>query len=398
MTLDIETIRADTPGVEHVTHLMAAGSALMPTPVIEAMNAYLALEARIGGYEAEARCADELDAVYDDVARLVGAKRTEIALLENATAAWCQAFYALSLKRGDRILTAEAEYAANFVAFLQRAKRDGITVDVVPSDAQGALDVAALEQMIDDRVALIAITWIPTNGGLVNPAEAVGQVARRHDIPYLLDACQAVGQMPVDVATLGCDFLSATGRKFLRGPRGTGFLYVREALIESLEPAMVDHFAAPWVATERYALRPDARRFENWENAYMLRAGLGTAVRYAMDLGLDAIQARAWQLAEALRARLRAMPGATVKDLGRIKSAIVSFTIDGLEPGQVVQVLREQAINIGTSDPASTLLDAQARKLPMLLRASPHYYNTEDELDRLLDALSSLRRTPTDPA
>lgn len=365
----------------------------MPQPVIDAVCGHINLEARAGGYEAEALEAERLDAVYDDVARLIGAKRREIALLENATVAWCHAFYALPFKPGDRVLTCEAEYAANYVAFLQRAKRDGIVIDVVPSDETGMLNVAALEDMIDDRVALIAITWIPTNGGLVNPAAAVGKIARQHNIPYLLDACQAVGQMPVDVAALGCDFLSATGRKFLRGPRGTGFLYIREALLETTEPAMIDHFGAPWVAADRYELRDDARRFETWENAYALRAGLGAAVAYANDIGMESIRDRAWALADGLRARLSTLPGARVCDLGGDKCAIVSFMIDGLDdPRAVVASLRDQGIKIGTSDPESTRLDSEARRLPVVFRAAPHYYNTEDELDRLADALAAFSR------
>ena len=390
MSLDIDRIRADTPGVNSVNHLLACGSALMPTPVVEAITSHIALEARIGGYEAQAQANNQLDGVYDSVAALIGARRQEIALVENATAAWCHAFYALPLRAGDRVLTGEAEYAANYVAFLQRAKRDGIEIDVVPSDESGMLDVAAMEAMIDDRVALIAITWVPTNGGLVNPAKAVGEVARQHAIPYLLDACQAVGQMPVHVDEIGCDFLSATGRKFLRGPRGTGFLYVREQRIESLEPIFIDHFAAPWAAVERYELRADARRFENWENAYALRAGLGAAADYLTAIGIEPIKQRAWHLASGLRERLSTLAGVQLRDIGREQCAIVSFTAQGLEPRHTVTALRKQGINIGASDPASTLLDSNMRGLPTMLRASPHYYNTEAELDALVDALGAM--------
>jgi selenocysteine lyase/cysteine desulfurase len=301
------------------------------------------------------------------------------------------AFYAQPFEAGDRILTAEAEYAANYVAFLQMARRTGVAIDVVPSDRDGALDTAALERMIDGRVKLIAITWVPTNGGLVNPAAAVGKIARAHGIPYLLDACQAVGQMPVDVAAIGCDMLAATGRKFLRGPRGTGFLYVRRSLLDRLEPPMIDHFAAPWVARDRYQLRDDARRFETWENNYAARAGLGAAVDYALDLGLDAIEARCRALADRLRAGLADIPGITLRDLGRQPSAIVSFTVAGHDAKDVVAGAAHADITIGASQPSSTLIDAEARSLPPLVRASPHYYNTEDEIDRLVGFCAGLR-------
>jgi selenocysteine lyase/cysteine desulfurase len=388
--IDLDRIRADTPAAARRTYLHNAGAALMPTPVVEAMKRHIDLEAEIGGYAAAAREADRLDAVYGSIARLINASAVEIAVTENATVAWQMAFYSLPFGSGDRILTAEAEYAANYVAFLQVARRTGATIEVVPSDSSGQLDVDALEGMIDGRAKLIAITWVPTNGGLVNPAAAVGRIARAHGIPYLLDACQAAGQMPIDVERLGCDMLSATGRKFLRGPRGTGFLYVRKQMLERLEPPMIDHFAAPWVPRDRYQLRDDARRFETWENNYAARLGLGVAVDYALDLGLDAIEARCRMLAGRLRSGLDAIPGIAVRDLGRAPCAIVSFTVEGHEAGAVAASAGRAGITIGVSDPESTRMDAEARSLPPLVRASPHYYNTEAEVDRLIEHCSAL--------
>jgi cysteine desulfurase/selenocysteine lyase len=390
-SIDIDLVRAHTPGVQNRVHFNNAGSALMPECVVRAVTEHIELESQIGGYEAADEKQHMLDELYLDVAALIGAQAEEIAIMDNATVAWDHAFYALPFKAGDRILTSQAEYAANYVAFLQRAHKESLIIDVVPNDDSGALDVDALREMVDERVALIAITWIPTNGGFVNPAAAVGEIAKRFNIPYLLDACQALGQMPVDVRALGCDFLSATGRKFLRGPRGTGFLYVRKALIEALQPVMIDHFAADWVMRDTYALRGDARRFENWENAYALRMGLRAAVRYAQYIGLGAIQQRAWALAARLRERLQDIGGIKLHDAGAEKCAIVSFSINGFDALKMKRALTENAINISVSSPSSTLLDAQDRRLPALLRASPHYYNTESELDCVVDAIESIR-------
>jgi selenocysteine lyase/cysteine desulfurase len=390
MGIDLQRVRADTIGVSHRVHLNNAGAALMPTPVLDAMTDYLRREAEIGGYEAADEQAERLKGVYGSVACLLNAAPDEIALMENATVAWQMAFYALPFQPGDRILTAQAEYAANYVAFLQVAKRTGAVVEVIPNDRNGALDVEALERMIDDRVRLIAITWIPTNGGLVNPAAAVGRIARHHGILYLLDACQAVGQMPVDVAELGCNMLSATGRKFLRGPRGTGFLYVRRELMLRLEPPIIDHFAAPWVAPDRYELRPDARRFENWENNYAARLGLGVAIDYALSIGLEPIMARCRMLADLMRDELVRIPGVSVHDLGTERAAIVTFTVAGMDASQINARLSAEGINVTTSQPSSTLLDASARSLPLIVRASPHYYNTEDEVLRLVRAVATL--------
>ena len=362
----------------------------MPAPVVETMKRHIDLESEIGGYAAADRESDRLEAVYGSVARLLNAAPDEIALMENATVAWQMAFYALPFRAGDRILTAEAEYAANYVAFLQVAKRTGAIIEIVPSNASGELDIHALERMIDERVKLIAITWVPTNGGLVNPAEAIGKIARAHDIPYLLDACQAVGQMEVDVEAIGCDMLSATGRKFLRGPRGTGFLYVRRALLQRLEPPMIDHFAAPWVARDQYRLRDDARRFETWENNYVARLGLGAAIDYALDVGIGSVEQRCRMLADRLRSGLGSIRGVTIRDLGHAPGAIVSFTIKGYEAEAVVSSAAAAGITIGASDPSSTRIDAEMRSLPVVVRASPHYYNTEAEIDRLIGLLTDL--------
>lgn len=390
--IDIDRIRADTPATSRLIYLHNAGAALMPAPVVAALKEHIDLESEIGGYAAADHEAQRLDSVYGSVARLLNAAPDEIALVENATVAWQMAFYSLPFRKGDRILTAEAEYAANYVAFLQVAKRTGAVIDVVPSDATGELDVGALERMIDERVKLVAVTWVPTNGGLVNPAAAIGKIARAHGIPYLLDACQAVGQMEVDVEAIGCDMLSATGRKFLRGPRGTGFLYVRRALLQQLEPPMIDHFAAPWVSRGVYQLRDDARRFENWENNYAGRLGLGTAVDYALAIGIAPIAQRCRMLSGRLRSGLAALPGITIRDLGRNPGAIVSFTLDGHEAEDIVRSAAAAGITIGASDPASTRIDAEMRSLPNVVRASPHYYNTEAEVDRLIEHLAGLAR------
>lgn len=390
MSIDLQRVRADTIGINNRLHLNNAGAALMPTPVLEAMTGYLRREAEIGGYETAIEQAERLDGVYASVARLLGAAPDEIAIMENATIAWQMAFYALAFRPGDRILTAQAEYAANYVAFLQVAKRTGAVIEVVPNDESGALSAEALERMIDERVRLIAITWVPTNGGLVNPAAAVGKTARKHGILYLLDACQAVGQMPVDVAELGCDMLSATGRKFLRGPRGTGFLYVRRELMQRLEPPLIDHFAAKWTAPDRYELRPDARRFETWENNYAARLGLGVAIDYALSIGMSPIMARCRLLADLLRTELLRILGVVVHDLGVERAAIVTFTVGGVDAEVVLARMSAEGINVSTSKPSSTLLDARARSLPSIVRASPHYYNSEEEVLRFVQAIARL--------
>ena len=387
---ELARLRADTPGTAHRIHLNNAGAALMPAPVLKTVTDHLRREAEIGGYEAKAEQSDRIEGVYRSVARLLNAHVDEIALAENATVGWQWAFYAQVFAPGDRILTTTAEYAANYLAYLQVARRTGAVVETIPDRADGTLDPQALAAMIDERVRLIAITWIPTNGGLVNPAAEVGRIARTHGIPYLLDACQAAGQLPIDVDAIGCDMLAATGRKFLRGPRGTGFLYIRRALLERTEPAMIDLFGAEYTGDGVYSLRSDARRFESWESDHAARLGLGAAIDYALEIGLDRIEKRCRLLGDRLRTRLAAIPGVSVHDLGHDPAVIVGFAMPGITAATTVARLSAQSFNLSVSTPTSTPIDAARRGLPDLVRASPHYYNSEEEIDLLVDAVAKL--------
>ena len=390
MTLDLERARRETPGCATVLHFNNAGAALMPKPVLDALQRHLQLEATIGGYEAADREHAAVERVYDALAHLLGGHRDEIAVIENATRAWDMAFYSLRFGPGDRILTATAEYASNYIAYLQVAARTGAVVEVIPDDEHGQVSVDALRRMLDDRVKLIAITHVRTNGGLVNPAAAVGRVAREAGVPYLLDACQSVGQLPRDGTELGCDMLSATGRKYLRGPRATGFLWVRRDFLPQMTPPFLDLHAATWVARDRYEVRADARRFENWETYYAGKIALGVAVDYALAWGLPAIRERVYLLAERLRERLAALPGITLRDKGAERCGIVTFTAAGCAAALIRQVLLSQAINVSVSSYAGTRRDMEARRLPGVVRASVHYYNSEEEIERFCAALAPL--------
>jgi cysteine desulfurase / selenocysteine lyase len=392
MAIDLPAVRHDTPGCQGRLHFNNAGASLMPQPVVDTIVQHLHLEARLGGYEAADWAREVIDAVYASAAQLVNCDRTEIALFENATRAWDAIFYSIPFKQGDRILTGKAEYCSNYMAFLQVARATGAEIVVIGDDEHGQIDIEQLRAGIDERAKLIALTHVATSGGLVNPAGRVGRVAREAGVLFLLDACQSVGQMPIDVQAIGCDFLSTTGRKFLRGPRGTGFLYVSRERLPELHPPVVDVRAADWVAIDDYRLQPDARRFETWEVSYACQLGLGRAIDYALDQGLDDIWTRVQELGGSLRAQLADIPGVTVHDLGATKCGIVTFTLAGLGADQVQAELAAQRVNVDVSSVADTRLDLEARGLDRMIRASIHYFNTGDEIRRFCALIGALAR------
>ncbi|WP_395710282.1 aminotransferase class V-fold PLP-dependent enzyme [Reyranella sp.] len=387
MSLDLARLRAETPGCAHVLHLNAAGSALPSKRTLDATLDHLRLEAEIGGYEAAAKAHADLEGFYPAIARLIGAAPDEIAFVENATRAWDLAFYSLDFKPGDRILTCVSEYSSNYISYLQVARKTGAEIVVVPDDNHGQIDLGALERAIDKRTRLVSISHVPTQGGLVQPAEAIGRITKQAGVLYLLDACQSVGQLPVDVDRIGCDFLSMTGRKYLRGPRGTGFLYARQATTAHIEPIFLDNHAAKWTDDNAYTVRDDARRFENWERYFAGVIGLKVAADQANELGMEPIWARLRALADGLRRRLASVKGVTLTDLGELKGAIVTFAVAGADHVALRDRLRAQAINVTVSTQFSSRLDLKGRGLVNVMRASVHVYNTEEELDRFVAAL-----------
>ena len=391
MPIDLQSARAFTPGCAHVLHFNSCGSSLMPTPVLDAVKAHLDLEARIGGYEAAAEAMPKWEHAYDAIATMLNCKREEVAITENASRAWDLAFHAIPLKAGDRILTAHAEYVSNWLAFLLVKQRTGCTVELVPDDEHDQIDLEALQRMMDERVKLVALTHVPSSNGLINPAAEVGAIVSGSNALYLLDACQSAGQLPLDVQAIGCDILSATGRKFLRGPRGTGFLYVKQDVLDRLDPVFIEHQSASWDSRDSFTWRPDARRFETWEKSYANVIGLAEAVDHALHWGLDAIAVRVQELAAMLRAGLNDLPGVATQDLGKHKSGIVTFTVEGHDPMAIMKRLAEQHIHVTVGRKEIARLDLEHRGLDKVVRASTHYFNTEDEVERFVGAIAGMR-------
>ncbi|MFM1723495.1 aminotransferase class V-fold PLP-dependent enzyme [Rhodococcus sp. PAM 2766] len=390
--LDLERLRLDTPGCLERVFLDSAGSSLPPQPVLATVIGHLRREAEVGGYVAAAERADDLTAVRTSIAQLIGATAPEIALVDSATRAWCDFFTSIPLRPGDRVLLSQVEYASNAITALHRAKETGAVVEVVPSDPTGRIDLDALERMIDDRVTLVSLVHVPTNGGLINPVREVVDLAHRHGALVLLDACQSVGQLPIDVGELGVDALSATGRKWLRGPRGTGFLYIRGDLARELKPMAMDLHGAQWLSPDEYLPAADASRFELWECDVAARLGLGVAVDYLLSIGVDYAARAIATGADRIRSELGALPGVRLHDLGTDRCGIVTFTIDGTEPSSIRDRLADSRITVTVSGRSSTLLDMSARGLDAVVRASPHYFVSDGDLSRFAEAVGQLTR------
>ena len=394
--INVEALRAATPGCTQVTHLNNAGCALPPAIVTDTMVSHLRLEEAIGGYEAYSQARDRVAGVYASVGALVNVPIERVALVESATVAWDRGLQAIAfsdpLEAGDRMLVSGSEYASNVLPLLQLARRTGATVEVIPDGADGSVDVEALGDMLDERVRIVSVNHAPSQNGLVNDVVAIGDMLRMHGSPawYLVDACQSVGQLPVDMGRIGCDVLSATGRKFLRGPRATGFLVVSQRMLDDLEPFPLDLHAATWTTLDDYELAEGAARFESWEKAYAALLGMGAAIDYALACGIEPLADRIGLLAQRARAGLAEIPGVTVRDRGSVQSGIVTIRVD--DPAGVVAGLRGRGINTSLSTPDYSRIDFGRDQAPGLVRISPHAYNTEAEVDRAVAAVAELVR------
>ncbi len=388
---EVQALRDASPFDYSRVHLNHAGDSPSSAAVLETQLNHLRREAEIGGYEAAAEQKPADDAVYQSIATMLRAQPQEIARLEHATAAWNAAFWSLPLKAGQRIVTAEAAYGANAVAYLHAERTLGVGVEVVPSDATGQVDVAAMAAALADPsdVAVVAITHIPTNGGLINPAAEVGALAKAAGVPYLLDACQSVGHLDLDVNEIQCDMLSATGRKYLRGPRGSGFLYVSENLLDRLLPSRPDHKSAFWASDRHYDFVAGAGRFEWWEYNHAAWLGLGTAVDEALAIGLDRIEATIRRQGNNLRQALTEA-GYPVFDLGLNPGGIVTTNIEGVDPVQTKKALGEAGINASVTTPDSTRWDFDRRGLGPMVRLSVHATTTDEEIARAVATLNDI--------
>lgn len=386
--MNIDHLRQDTPGCKQCIHFNNAGASLPPAQVTLAIQDYLHLESLAGGYELADAKASEIERFYTSAAQLINAKPQNIAFTSSATNSFARALSCIPFEAGDTILIANEDYISNQLAFLSLQKRFNIKLIRSKSLPEGGVDVADLSHLMDKNMPkLVSLSHVPTNTGLVQPVEAVGQLCRERNILYLVDACQSVGQLPVDVQKIQCDFLSATMRKFLRGPRGTGFLYVSNRVLEDgLEPLFIDMRGADWTSADCYTARTDARRFEDWELPYALMVGAAAAVEYTLAVGVDKIVQRNRRLCQLLCKEIDSI-GLRILDVGTQRSSIITVEMKGKSPTETISFLRKRKINTSASLRNYAQVDFATKGVDWALRISPHYYNTENEIGLLVDAL-----------
>jgi selenocysteine lyase/cysteine desulfurase len=390
---ELTALRNDTPGCANVIHLNNAGASLMPEPVRQSIVEHINLEAAIGGYEAAALREASIKGFYTQAARLINSKAYNIAFTASATDSYTRALSSIPFKPGDVILTTQDDFISNQIQFLSCHKRFGIRLERIKNAPEGGVDLHDLDHKLKTlHPRLLAITHIPTNAGLVQPVLAIGKIAAQYEATYyLLDACQSIGQMKLDVAELKCDFLSVTNRKFLRGPRGTGFLYISDrALADGLEPLFLDMRGAEWIEKDLYKQHSDATRFEDWEFAYALVEGSRQAIEYCLQLGEDRIWQCVKDLSGYLRQELAEIPDVRVLDRGPEVCGLVTFTVAGQDPGYLTQQLLQRKINVVASYRNFAVMDFDEKKVSWALRASPHYFNTVGEIVTFIDHLKQV--------
>jgi selenocysteine lyase/cysteine desulfurase len=392
LQLDLAALRADTPGCEHVVHFNNAGCGLVPKSVLAAMIDHLQLESRIGGYEAAAVRADEIRSFYTEIAELIGAGPENIAFAGSATQAYSTALSSIPFEFGDVILTTRNDFISNQIAFLSLRRRFGIEVVHAPDSPEGGVDVETMATLMRSlRPRLVAVTHVPTNSGLVQPVAEIGRHCRELGLLYIVDACQSVGQMSVDVKEIGCDLLTATCRKFLRGPRASGFLFVsNEVLSAGYEPLFIDMHGAEWASADKYEPVASAARFEEWEFPYAAMLGCAAAARYATQVGLPTIAVRARTLASNSRIGLQQIPGVRLLDRGPELGAIVTFAIERWSPESFKRALDERRINSALSFRNFAQFDFTDKDVDWCIRLSPHYFNTESEVDEVTAIVEEL--------
>lgn len=389
--IDVAVERERTLGTRSRHYFNAAGAGLISQNVIQCMIEHLRQEEQYGAYEAANLVAHDIEELYTSAAELLGCDADEISLHDTATTGLRVVFDALRLGEGDTVIASRSSYVSQALRLLTLEKLDGVTLRVIDNAPDGTVDLVALETaLMQAPGAIISAVHVPTSSGLVEPVLSIGELARRHGATYILDATQSVGQIDIDVRSIGCDVLVATGRKFLRGPRGTAFNYVRRGFLETLEPWAPDVRGSIWSGQDQWTTPVSARSLETWEAATAGRLGLGVAIREAIQRGMPETERFIATGAARLRSALGAVDGVTVVDPPAATSGIVTFMVDGADARAVSRELRQRGIDTIAIPATHAQWDLGLRGFDAVVRASVHVYNDQADFDAIVAAMTEI--------
>ena len=384
---------------EQPVYLNTAAAGLQSPQVLEKIQAHLQLESECGGYVAAEKVQSDLASCRENLAQLLNCTASEIALTDSASRAWHRILNCFDFQRDDIVLVSPTIWGGNYFTLLQLEKRFGIQVQCMPTEADGNLDLDRLKQQIQQkvrqqpksRVRFMELTLAPSGWDAWQATGDIAQLARAHSIPLVVDASQAFGQRELDVNDLGCDFLFASGRKWLAGPRGTGVLYARQSSTSHLCPLGLDQHTGFLKDDELHWL-PDARRFELSESSVALRLGLGEAAKQTLSRQQAGESVLLKKLAADYRQLISEIPGFELPDLSGEPGAIVTFRHAVQSPVAVRDFLRQHHIEVGIHPRTYMPLHAPTQRLGDCLRVSPSTctHNATGALRYFLEKLASL--------
>lgn len=348
------------------------GCSFITTSTLDAVVKQLRHEQEMGNAVADLMSSADRSSVYKLAAQTVGANEEDVALTDSHTTGWAKSLQTISLNAGDVILTNRSEWGGNLSSLQKLAHLHGSSVVVMPTTAYGSVCLKSLAALMSKSVKLISVSWIGSNGGHVEPVAEIGELAQAHGVPYFLDASQVVGQMPVNVQHIGCDVLTAPGRKWLRGPKGTGFMYLRPEFLEKCqETAQADSAAdSSTPLTAKY--------FEVSSASVPLQMGLLAALAQLEQVGVETIQKQILTRSQYLWERLQGIPGVNCICPVAPQHGLVSFNVVGHPATAVRQKLMGIGIEVAANLATFTPLDMHERQLDAVVRASPHACTTID--------------------
>ena len=377
-----------------VVHFNHSGAGLPSPETVQAVVDHLRLEAERGPMEAGAIASDAIRNSYQVAAQLLGCAPQDVAFGTSHGQLYGNLIASIPLSAGDKIFVSRQEWIGNVLCLQRSANLSGASLSLMASDDTSAVDPIALGESLSSEVRIVALTWIGAGSALINPAAAIGAAIRHAGSSafFIIDASQAIGQVPINVAEIGCDALIACGRKFLRGPRGTALAYISPRLAAEIVPRSIDNVSST-LSNGNVVVANSAQAFEFGEESVALKLGLGKAIEQALSLGVDRIRLKLHHKAAILRQALAVVPGVQLLDLGNSKGAAVTFAINGVACATAKQRLADQGINIGMNGPGYTPYDLSIRGISELLRASVHLSTTDDDIALIVNATRSISQT-----